>query len=149
MIEIGMRELSSDQKDMLRAGDTAELAEELAAEEYDLLHRPDEAEWYDCRHPRSNAKTETKSTIAEIGDKYPAAGRFRLRLDQLRSLLSSDASGVAWIVFVVFDYDAGVIRLRRAKPSTVSGWVRERGGWNEAGHQEFEKQHKLPITEVF
>ena len=149
MIELQMRDLSRAQRDKIRAGETAELAEEIVAEVFDLLHRPNEAEWYDCRHPHTDAKTEVKSTIAEIGDAHEAAGRFRLRLDQLRSLLSSDAAGVAWIVFVLFDYDAGVVKLRRVKPSTVSAMVRDRGGWNDAGHQEFDKQHKLPIGEVF
>ena len=148
-VTLGPRDLTSHQTGMLSAGDTDELAEELVAEEYGLLHRPDEREWYDCRHPRTNAKTEVKSTLRRIGDDYPAAGRFRLRGDQTRSLTSSDAAGVAWYVFVLFDLERGEIRMRRVKPSTVSGWVSDRGGWNAAGHTEFDEQHKLPWTEVF
>lgn len=143
-----IRSLSRIQRRRLQE-ETAVVAEELVAEEYGLAHRPDEAEWYDCVLSSTGAKTEVKSCVSEVGEKYPAPGRFRLRADQTRSLLSSDASGVAWYAFVLVDLDAGVLRFRRAKPSTVSRWVRERGGWNEAGHEEFDRQHKHPYSVVF
>ncbi len=69
--------------------------------------------------------------------------------EQLVSLLASDASGTAWVAFVLFDEDSGEVLIRRARPKTVSGWVAERGGWNESGHDEFDEQHKLPIDVVF
>ena len=141
-----MRSLSRTQQEKLQSGETGTLAEELVAEEYGLKHRPDETDWYDCVHPNSGAKTEVKSTATQIGQQYEAPGRFRLRRDQTRSLLSSDARGVAWYAFVLYDFEKGEIRLRRAKPSTVSGWVSEAGGWNEAGHEEFEEQKKLPLS---
>lgn len=141
-------QLSTRQRRLLNE-DPSVLAEEIVADEYGLLHRANEEEWYDCRHPRTNAKAEVKSAFTEVGEKYPARGRFRLRRDQTRSLLSSDAAGVAWYAFVRFDPDAGDVDVRRAKPSTVSGWVRERGGWNRAGHDEFDWQHKLPHSVPF
>lgn len=143
-----MRDLSRGQKERLQRGETDILAEELVAEAYGLDHRPDEADWYDCVHPNTGAKTEVKSTATQIGEKYPARGRFRLRRDQTRSLLAADARGVAWYAFVLYDFEKGEIRIRRAKPSTVSKWVREAGGWNEAGHEEFEKQRKLSVLSV-
>ncbi|RDZ65868.1 hypothetical protein C5B90_05825 [Haloferax sp. Atlit-12N] len=145
---VRMRDLSRHQKERLQSGETATLAEELVADVYGLDHRPDDASWYDCVHPNSGAKTEVKSTSVRIGEKYPAHGRFRLRHDQTRSLLAADARGVAWYAFVLYDFDKGEIRIRRAKPSTVSKWVREAGGWNEAGHEEFEEQQKLPMNTV-
>lgn len=143
-----IRDLPRQQRRQLQT-DTDEVAEELVAEEYDVDHRPDRAEWFDCVNPRTGTKYEVKSCLTEIGEQYPASGRFRLRRDQTRSLLSSDAAGVAWYVFVLIDVDDGRIRFRRAKPSTVSRWVRERGGWNRAGHDDFDQQHKLPWDDVF
>lgn len=129
--------------------DSEVVAEELVAEKYDVDHRPDRAEWYDCVNPRTGTKFEVKSCLSRVGESHPAPGRFRLRRDQTRSLLASDAAGVAWYVFVLVDVEEGAVRFRRAKPSTVSQWVRERGGWNRAGHDEFDEQHKLPYTDVF
>ena len=148
MRRLTFRSLSKGQQRTLQT-ESATVAEELVAEIYGTKHRPDQAEWYDCVRETTGAKTEVKSCFATVGVEYPAAGRFRLRRDQLRSLLASDASGVAWVAFVLFDADAGEILIRRAKPATVMEWVRERGGWNEAGHTEFEKQQKVPISEVF
>ncbi|WP_410765782.1 hypothetical protein [Haloferax sp. DFSO60] len=145
---VRMRDLSRRQQERLQSGETGYLAEQLVAEVYGLDHKPDEADWYDCVHPNSAAKTEVKSTSVRIGEKYPARGRFRLRRDQTRSLLSSDARGVAWYAFVLYDFEKGEIRIRRAKPSTVNAWVREAGGWNEAGHEEFEKQRKASLQTV-
>ena len=141
------RSLSRGQRRKLEK-DAAELAEELAAEQYGVIHRSDREEWYDAVDTDTGAKYEVKSATREIGDEYPARGRFRVRRDQTRSLLSSDARGTAWYVFVLIDDPEGVIRFRRMRPSTVSSIVRERGGWNQAGHEEFEEQMKLPISAV-
>mgnify|MGYP006284538385 CR=1 FL=1 len=143
-----IRSLSKQQQRDLQT-DSGTVAEELVAEVYGLLHRPDRAVWYDCVLKSTGAKTEVKSCWAVVGQQYPARGRFRIRRDQLRSLLASDASGVAWVAFVLFDADAGEVLIRRAKPSTVARLVRERGGWNEAGHAEFDYQHKLPYDAIF
>jgi len=146
-----LRELSSRQQEMLQTGDSSEVAEEIVAEALgpNAKHRPDRADWYDVELETTGAKTETKSCWREIGEEYPAAGRFRLRRDQLRSLLSSNATGTAWVAFVLFDEERGEARVRRAGPSTVWSWVIERGGWNEAGHEDFDWQHKLPWDVVF
>lgn len=143
--------LPRKQQRRLQGGDSAVVAEELVAEELgaNAKHRPDRAEWYDVVLETTGAKTEVKSCWRRVGDAHPADGRFRLRRDQLRSLLSSNASGTAWVAFVLFDENTGEARVRRVTPSTAWGWVNERGGWNEAGHDEFDYQHKLPWDEVF
>lgn len=143
---VPLRDLSRRERRQLEE-DSATLAEEIAAAVYGFTHRPDDAEWYDGVLESTGAKYEVKSTHSEIGDTYSANGRFRLRRDQLRSLRASDASGVAWVVFVLYDHDNGVVRLRRMKPATVQRTLVD--GWNDAGHTEFQKQHKVPFGQVF
>jgi len=143
-----MDSLSSYQQDRLRQGETAILAEELVAETYRLEHTPDRADWFDALNPRTGTKYEVKSCLRDVGEDYPAAGRFRVRRDQTRSLTASSAHGAAWYCFVLVDYDAGAIYLQRRKPATVSRIVHEHGGWNRAGHEEFEYQNKLPIKSI-
>jgi len=131
--------------------DRGTLIEELFA---DVLgpnwkHRPDRAEWYDVVNEQTGTKLEAKSCLLAVGEKYPAKGRFRLRRDQTRSLTASDANGTAWYGFGLVDLDGGRIYLRRAKPSTVTQWVTDRGGWNTANHGQFDYQHKLPYDVPF
>ncbi len=149
--EYRLRDLPDDQQRKLQSGASAEVAEELAARALgsSAKHRPDRAEWWDVIRETTGAKFEVKSTFDRIGEDYPADGRFRLRGDQHRSLTASAASGVAWYVFVLFDKSRGVAWIQKARPSTVTRWVNERGGWNEAGHDEFDEQHKLPAEVVF
>lgn len=52
--------------------------------DYEIKHRTDQSEWYDCIRGTTGAKTEVKSCFATVGVEYPAFGRFRLRRDQLR-----------------------------------------------------------------
>lgn len=146
-----LRNLPRRQRDLLHEGESDVVAEEIVAEELgpNGRHRPDRAEWYDVVLDSTGAKTEVKSTWTEVGEKYPAGGRFRLRRDQTRSLHAANASGVSWYALVLFDEDAGEVVVRRVRPSTVSTWVRDRGGWNRAGHEEFSHQHKLPYSVVF
>lgn len=144
------RSLSRNQQERLqRSKSFGDVAEEIVAEEYDLEGLSLDAEWWDLRHPSRPAKYEVKSTSTTVGEKYPGDGRFRVWESQTRSLLSSDARGVAWYVFVLMDEEAGVLRMRKAKPSTVSRWVRERGGWNKSGHESMGRQHKIPRWVVF
>lgn len=114
-------------------------AEEWVAEEYDLDHEPGEPgeRWYDAINPRTGTKYQVKS--AEPG------GAFRLWSDQHRSLTACEGQKCAWYVFVSSDG-----RSRRVRPSTVTRWVRERGGWVEAGHElrPGAKQHKLDVDDV-
>lgn len=147
-VVLSMDELSRGQQQRLRSGETSDLAEELVAEVFGLAHRPDRAEWYDAVLESTGTKYEVKSCLRDVGEEYPAAGRFRVRRDQTRSLTASSSSGAAWYAFVLVDYDAGAIHIQRRKPTTVSRIVRERGGWNQAGHAEFDEQHKLPIPTV-
>jgi len=151
LARLDIRDLSDAQQDMLRTGDSGDVAEELVAEELgpNAKHRPNREDWFDVVRETTGAKTEVKSTWSRIGEEYPADGRFRLWRAQLRSLLASDASGTAWVAFVLFDEDSGEVLVRRARPSTVSEWVAERGGWNESGHDEYDEQHKLPHSVVF
>ncbi|WP_121822828.1 hypothetical protein [Halostella salina] len=126
-----------------------EFATEAVADRYGLVVENGLVDWYDAVNDGTGTKYEVKSTSKRIGDDYPAAGRFRLWRDQHRSLQASDASGVAWYAFVLLDDDGNVVEIQRRKPATVGAIVRERGGWNLAGHTERDgPQHKLPWTEV-
>lgn len=135
-----------------RADDRGEFAELLVAEMYDVKHEPDRTDWYDCRDVDTGTKYEVKSTELEIGDDYPAPGRYRLWQDQHVSLLRSDAGvgNTAWYVFVLFE-DRGIRDVRRMRPSTVTQLVEDDGGeWNLSGHRgrNEENQHKIPYTEI-
>lgn len=147
MIEtLSLRNLTDKEREML-ANDPATLAEQIAAARYGFAHRNEETDWYDGVKLSTGAKFEVKSTEIDIGEDYPAKGRFRLRRDQLRSLRASDASGVAWVVFVLFDDEKGVVRMRRMKPATVQRTLVDE--WNRAGHSDFDFQHKVPFSQVF
>jgi hypothetical protein len=127
-----------------RQGD---FAVEVVADEYGLVVDQHSAEWYDAVHPSSGAKYEVKSTHRELASGEP--GKFRLWRDQHRSLAAATARGVAWYAFVLLDSDDDVVRTQRRKPSTVGYKVRDRGGWNTAGHAERESpQHKIPWGSV-
>lgn len=150
-IRFSLRELSRNQRRKFSEGDHGEVAEELAAEELNLAHAPREETWYDLRpysHQEKSTKIEVKSAHRRVGDDYPAAGRFRVRRDQHRSLAASDGQSTAWYAFVLFDEETGDVVIQKRRPSTVTKIVDERGGWNRAGHEEFDEQHKLPIGTV-
>jgi len=90
------------------------------AHEYDLEHRPDESEWYDCVNPWTGTKYEVQSTVKAYEGAYSdgGPGRYRLWEDQHVSLVRADASGTAWYVFVLYDRDGGEpLRMRRMRPS--------------------------------
>ncbi|MFC3476120.1 hypothetical protein [Halobacterium litoreum] len=144
---VDLRDLSRAQR---REYDTDRetVAEELVAEVYGARHRPDREDWFDVVDEDASTKYEVKSTSVEIGDEYPAPGRFRLWRAQLRSLIASDAGATAWVAFVLFDEDAGRAVIQRRRPSTVWNIVDRRGGWNESGHEDWGRQHKLPFDEV-
>jgi len=144
---VDLRDLSRKQRRQYDQ-DRETVAEQLVAELFDLRHAPDRAHWFDAVLEDRGTKYEVKSTSVRIGDDYPADGRFRLWRAQLRSLLSSDAQGTAWVAFVLFDEDAGVAHIQRRRPSTVWRIVRERGGWNDSGHDRYDEQHKLPFDAV-
>lgn len=134
-----------------RADDDAELAELLVAAIVDGTHDPDSAPWYDVVVERTGTKLEVKSTHLRIGDAYPADGRFRVWRGQIRSLINSRHAGdggTSWVAFVLFDGDQPV-DVRRMHAETVLRIVRDRGGWNRSGHEEWNEQAKLPIDTVF
>lgn len=155
MNSIDPRDLSDRQQDQLRgleAGDyenppIGDLAEDLVAEEYDLSTFND-ADWYDLEDRESGAKYEVKSTNSQIGEEYPAKGRFRIWEDNHRSLATSDGQGTAWYVFVLWHERDGLIKYRRRSPGTVTQIIDERGGWNDSGHERDARQIKLPISSV-
>lgn len=127
-------------------------AERLVAAIVDGTHDPDSAHWYDVRVDRTGTKIEVKSTATRIGDDYPADGRFRLWESQIRSLINSrhaGETGTTWVAFVLFDEDGQPRRARRMHAETVLRLVRDRAGWNDSGHEEYDHQHKLPIDSVF
>jgi len=143
------RNLTRNQRERLQRSKSFEdVAEEIVAEEYGLEGLALDPDWWDLRHPDRPTKHQVKSTSTTVGEKYPGDGRFRLWESQTESLARSDGQAVAWYTFVLLDESAGLLRLRRAKPSTVAGWVESRGGWNQSGHP-MGRQHKLPWSVVF
>lgn len=150
-ITVDPRGLSRGQREALQRGGKAfdEVAEEIVAETYGLEGLGLDPDWWDLRHPSETTKHQVKSTSTQIGDKYPGSGRFRVFEGQTRSLIASDGQATAWYSFVLMDEGAGVLRVRRARPSTVNRWVQDRGGWNNSGHQSMGRQHKLPHSVVF
>lgn len=143
-------------QDVDQGADSSEFAEQIVAVEYELVHSGDRFEWFDAYNPRTSPETkyEVKSAHQYVkrnwfGQNERVAGRFRVWESQTRSLVNSDAAGSAWYVFVVLDERESVVDMRRCQPSTVLRMVRDRGGWNDSGHQEMGRQHKLPIDEIF
>ena len=128
-----------------------DFAEEWVATRFNLAHVAGEAEWYDCRRVSTGTKHEVKSTHETISGAHNDAGRgeFRLWADQHRSLLASDASGVAWYDFVLLDAGGSVLAHQRRKPSTVSQVVADNGGWRPAGHEDRDSlQATVPFPDV-
>jgi len=121
-------------------------AERYVAESYGLEQAPNEADWYDCVHPRGT-KYEVKSTHETLAN--GATGRYRVWEDQHRSLTTAEGATdqTAWYAFVLLDEDGEVVDVVRRKPLTVTEIVG--GEWNDAGHAERNgRQHKIPWTEV-
>lgn len=145
---VDLANLTSRQRREYGTGERDDVAEELVAEVFDATHAPERANWYDVVDEDASTKYEVKSTSRRIGDEYPADGRFRLWRAQLRSLIASDAGATAWVAFVLFDEDVGHATIQRRRPSTVWDVVDARGGWNESGHDDWGRQHKLPYDEV-
>lgn len=118
-------------------------AEEYIRREFDL--EESDVEWCDAVDP-SGQKYEIKSTKEEVGDQYPAEGRFRLWEDQHNSLTSSAGQlGAAYYIFIVSSKEAVKVEAR-----DVTEWVNDRGGWNEANHDRRDsKQLKIPWSYVY
>lgn len=125
--------------------------EQWVAAEYDVEHAPDETDWYDCIDRERGTKYEVKSCRRRVrrGAFRFVDGRFIVRERQLRSLVASDRAGTAWLVFVLRNRDDDVVDHRRVTPAVVAAVIDERGGWNDSGHEEYDREHKLPWTEVF
>ena len=128
-----------------RRGDRAETA---VANTYDLDVVP-EAEWYDCVNPRTGSKYEVKSVKHPKSTGNP--GRFRIVQSNHRSLSISGGHNAAWYVFVILSDGNPPIptKMRRVKPQTVTRIINDRGGWNKSGHRAYDKEHKIPVKEVF
>ncbi|WP_255195265.1 hypothetical protein [Halorarius litoreus] len=147
--------------DKRAGGNNGTFGEILVAELFGVRHTPDEANWYDLRHPDRGTKYEVKTAQTRIDGRNPdsyvdVAGRFRVWKGQTRSLIAaSSAEGqTAWYVFVLLDADGGPLEIRRVKPSTVWRWATEEvgtGGWDESGHDNPDRnlQQKLPVDIVF
>lgn len=147
---IDPRTLSRGQQRRLqRSASFEDVAEEIVADVFGLEGLGLDPEWWDLRHPSRPTKHQVKSTSTTVGQRYPGDGRFRLWESQTRSLIASDAQATAWYSFVLMDESAGVLRVRRARPSTVLSWVNDRAGWNKSGHDSQGRQHKLPHSVVF
>ena len=144
MIELSIRQLPRSHQRKVQGDLFHELAETIVAEEFGLSEFND-SEWYDCILKSTGTKYEVKSTSDRIRS---GKGRFRLWESQHRSLTAAEGQNMAWYAFVLLDTSDGVIRIQRMRPSTVTGIIRDRGGWNRSGHSKG-KQHKLPIGAVF
>jgi hypothetical protein len=145
MIELPIRRMSRKRKSKVQGDNFDGFAESLVAEEYGLSELTD-SDWYDCVLRSTGTKYEVKSTSSRIRS---GPGRFRLWEQQHRSLTTAEGQNAAWYAFVLLDLDDGVVRIQRRRPSTVTGIINGRGGWNRSGHQSKGRQHKLPIDEVF
>jgi len=141
------RYLSDGEKRRLQRGDGGDVAEELVAAEYDAFSRDfQDHPVYDLTGEGDDTVAQVKSTFEEIGDAYPAPGRFRVWKNQHEELLERDRDGTAWYVFVLYAPDGGrdvLARMVRLAPATVGRRIGARGGWNESGH-EMGPQYKLP-----
>lgn len=156
--EVGRRRLN---KIVERAGDDEGLfAELLTAEVFDVRHDNSKA-WYDCRHPSTGTKYESRSTHRQIDNPSGEVdGRYRMWEDAHRRLAGAEgAEGqTAYYVFVLFGGDSDPsessqpIAMRRMHPSTVTRILRERSddgaAWHQSGHDSKGRQHKLPWDEV-
>lgn len=105
-------------------------AEEFVATVYNVEKDSGTASWYDCVSDLGT-KYEVKATLKERGSDI---GRYRVWADQHRSLVASDNAGTAWYVFVLLDGNRRVLDHIRCKPSTVTKWVNDNGGWGPSGH---------------
>lgn len=142
------RTLSKRERRQLQRDDGA-LAERLVASEYQSL-RDDGDNDADHDLEGSNTRAEVKSTFTEIGNSFPASGRFRLWQQQHEPLVEFDRDHVAWYVFVLYTFrgDDVIALMKRRKPAKVGRQVGARGGWNRSGHPKG-RQHKLPHSAVF
>jgi hypothetical protein len=142
-----------------REGENAVFAQVLVAELFGVRHVPNEADWYDLRHPDRGTKYEVKAAQTTIDglvedERVPVDGRFRVWKGQTRSLINAAAAEgqSAWYVFLLLDGDGDPLELRRVQPSTVWRWTTERfGGWDDSGHDNPDRnqQQKLPYGVVF
>lgn len=147
---IPIRDLSRGQRrDVQRSTEFDDVAEEIVAEVYGLSGLTRDPDWWDLYLKSTGTKYQVKSTSTQIGEDYPAKGRFRVWKGQTRSLMASDAQGTAWYAFVLLDERDGVLRIQRKKPGTVWRIVQDLGGWMPSGHDSMGQQHKLPFSEVF
>lgn len=117
-----------------------------AARRYDGFEVDTEtAFWYDMEHASTGAKAEVKSALVERSN--GREGEFILRWEQHRSLLSADASGVAWYVFIARQgSNPKKWKSVRKKPSTVSDVVDE---WKPSAHRRYSKEARVPVSDVF
>lgn len=119
-------------------------AEQYAARQNGLertgSNRGDKAEtWHDAVDPATNQKHQIKS--AQEGR------RFRLWEQQHRSLTASAGQlDGAYYLFVVSGKP-----ILKVDARTVTEWVRDRGGWNKAGHsgRPGDRQLKIPEQWVY
>lgn len=127
--------------------DDGSLAEESAAHGYSDFERDfTDADSHDLV-TAGGGWVEVKSTFARLenGNK----GRFRLWESQHSGLVEKDRDSTAWYVFVLWEPGKEKGRMERHRPAEVGEWVRDRGGWNESGHESMGKQHKLPWEVVY
>ena len=113
--------------------------EDYVARRFELEECP-ENDWCDLVNPRTGTQWEVKVCQPNR--------RFRLWEDNHRSLTASDGQKTAWYYFIVVSKNGNIVDTQKRKPSTITRIVRERGGWNESGHERGSRQHKLPPSAV-
>lgn len=129
------------------SGDSGQLAERIAAEQYSGMSQFG-VENFDISDSDTGQLGEVKSTATELSS--GAKGRFRLWKQQHEKLLRADREGSARYVFVLFDVSSRpvVAQLKQKVPSDIGRKIGARGGWNQSGHPSG-PQYKLPIEAVF
>jgi hypothetical protein len=133
----------SDRREL--QGDTGQVAERIAAEEYNGWSRFKAGNFDLARD--SGAVAEVKSCLSRLSS--GANGRFRLFEDQHEALVRQDRNGTGRYVFVLFDIEGEpTARLVQQTPAHVGAVIRGRGGWNQSGHSAG-RQHKLPFSVFF
>jgi hypothetical protein len=146
--ELGRSEVKRLQRS---SKDIGKFAEEIAAAVYADPQRDFRDERTHDLRGEHGAVYEVKSALDEMGQKYPAKGRFRLWEEQHESMVRKDRDGTAWYIFVLFEFEDDRprrARLTRVKPAKIGRSIGARGGWNESGHPAG-KQYKVTREMVF
>jgi hypothetical protein len=132
--------------------DSGEVAERMASVEYGY-NASRSGSYYDAERD-SGAKIEVKSTFRMIGREYPEKGRFRIPEPQHKKLLRRDRTGSTFYVFVLFNSNTQEklpqdAFLKRVSPSDLGNLIGSMGGFENSGHNSFDREKKIIWTAIF